>query len=68
MEKYSRQILYTKYYLKWEEIQFCCKTKNEKILNETNLKAFSNLFNILERDQDDLIIGVSIEIIIFKKI
>ena len=64
LEKYNlkRQNLYNKYYENRGKPQFYNKIKNEKIINETNKKAFSNLFNILDSDQDDLITSVSINI------
>ena len=58
----NKENLYNKFYEKKNEPIFYSKIISDKIINESNRKAFSNLFNILDSDQDDLITSVSINL------
>ena len=62
-KKYNldKEELYKKYYnnKKNEPIIFA-KRQNEKIINEAKIRAFKNLFNDLDGDQDNYINGINI--------
>ena len=58
----NKRNLYNKFYESKAEPKIYSKIKSEKIINETNTKAFSNLFFILDSDQDNLITSLSINI------
>ena len=63
-KKYNldKEELYNKYYNnKNEQIPYA-KKQNEKIINETKIRAFSHLFKDLDGDQDNLINGININI------
>ena len=64
LEKYNlnKKNLYNKLYKDKGHPKFYSKIESEKIINESNRKAFSNLFNILDSDQDNLITSVSINL------
>ena len=61
--KYDKEQLYQKYYSnnKYEPIIYT-KKQNEKIINETKNRAFTNLFKDLDGDQDNLINGININL------
>ena len=63
-EKYNlnKQNLYNKLYQNKGHPQFYSKIESDKIINESYRKAFINLFNILDSDQDNLITSVSINL------
>ena len=63
-KKYNldKENLYMKFYEKKNEPIFYSKIISDKLINESNRKAFSNLFNVLDSDQDDLITSVSINL------
>ena len=55
--------LYNKYYDNYtNEPYIFSKTQSDKLLNEANNKAFSNLFNELDSDQDNLITSLHINL------
>ena len=64
-KKYSldKEELFAKYYdnNKYEPVIFT-KIKNEKLINQTKMRAFKNLFKDLDGDQDDLINAININI------
>ena len=62
--EFNKKQLIKKFYK--TDIQYnniCSKEKTEKIINETYIKIFTKLFNDLDRDKDDLITSLSINII-----
>jgi hypothetical protein len=63
-KKYSlnKENLYNKFYENKGEPNFYSKIISDKLVHESNRKAFINLFNILDSDQDDLITSVSINL------
>ena len=63
-KKYNldKENLYNKFYEQNYEPIFYSKIISDKLINESNRKAFSNLFNVLDSDQDDLITSVSINL------
>ena len=63
-EKYNlnKQNLYNKLYQNKGHPQFYSKIESEKIINESYRKAFINLFNILDSDEDNLITSFSINL------
>ena len=63
-KKYNldKENLYNKFYEQNYEPIFYSKKISDKLINESNRKAFSNLFNVLDSDQDDLITSVSINL------
>jgi hypothetical protein len=63
-KKYSlnKENLYNKFYQNKGEPNFYSKIISDKLVHESNRKAFINLFNILDSDQDDLITSVSINL------
>ena len=63
-KKYNldKENLYNKFYEQKNEPIFYSKIISDKLINESNRKAFSNLFNVLDSDQDDLITNVSINL------
>jgi len=63
-EKYNlnKQNLYNKLYQNKGHPQFYSKIESDKIINESYRKAFINLFNILDSDEDNLITSVSINL------
>ena len=63
-EKYNlnKQNLYNKLYQNKGHPKFYSKIESEKIINESYRKAFINLFNILDSDEDNLITSFSINL------
>ena len=63
-KKYNldKEKLYDKFYENSNGPIFYNKIKSDKIVSEANKKAFINLFNVLDSDQDDLITSVSINL------
>ena len=61
-KKYNldKKELYKKYYDNKKEPIILSKKQNEKIINETKKRAFNNLFNDLDGDQDNYINGINI--------
>ena len=59
----NKEKLYNKYYYNYtNEPYIYSKTQSDKLLNEANNKAFSNLFNELDSDQDNLITSLNINL------
>ena len=58
----NKEKLYNKYYNNINEPYFFSKVQSTKYLNEANYKAFSNLFNELDSDQDNLITSLSMNL------
>lgn len=58
----NKEKLYSKYYNNINEPQFFSKVQSTKYLNEANYKAFSNLFNELDSDQDNQITSFSMNL------
>jgi hypothetical protein len=58
----NKEKLYNKYYNNINEPHFFSKVQSTKYLNEANYKAFSNLFNELDSDQDNLITSLTMNL------
>ena len=58
----NKEKLYQYYYNNTNEPHIFSKVESEKLLNEANNKAFSNLFNELDSDQDNLITSFHINL------
>jgi hypothetical protein len=58
----DKEELFKKYYNIKNEPIIYTKKKNEKIINETKIKTFINLFKDLDSDQDNFINGININI------
>ena len=58
----DKEELFKKYYNIKNEPIIYTKKKNEKIINETKMKTFINLFKDLDSDQDNFINGININI------
>ena len=58
----NKEKLYNKYYNNINEPHFFSKVQSTKYLNEANYKAFCNLFNELDSDQDNLITSLSMNL------
>ena len=58
----DKEELFKKYYNIKNEPIIYTKKKNEKIINETKIKTFINLFKDLDSDQDNSINGININI------
>ena len=58
----NKEKLYNKYYNNVNEPHLFSKVQSTKYLNEANYKAFSNLFNELDSDQDNLITSLSMNL------
>ena len=58
----NKEKLYNKFYNNINEPHFFSKVQSKKYLNEANYKAFSNLFNELDSDQDNLITSLSMNL------
>lgn len=58
----DKEELFKKYYNFKNEPIIYTKKKNEKIINETKIKTFINLFKDLDSDQDNFINGININI------
>ena len=59
----NKENLYNKYYCSYtNEPYIYSKIESDKLINEANRKAFSNLFNELDSDQDNLINSLNINL------
>ena len=59
----NKEKLYNKYYYNYtNEPHIFSKIQSDKLLNEANNKAFCNLFNELDSDQDNLITSFNINL------
>ena len=59
----NKEKLYNKYYYSYtNEPHIYSKIESDKLINEANTKAFSNLFNELDSDQDNLITSLTINL------